>query len=371
MKILMLLSNPFVTDIRVYKEAKILVDSRNKVTVIVWDRRHEYKPEEVIEGIRLVRLHNKFLMKLLPNDVFRNPLWWRKAYKKGLELYKNGFDFDVVHCHDLDTLQIGIWLKKKTGCKLIYDAHEIFGDMIKGEHPVLSRFAFMMEGKLIKYVDYIITIDEPFKEYYDKLFGKPVTIVMNCKDLIYPDYKPTNNDIFTLVYIGLMSRGRFFPQILDVVENLNGVKLILAGKKESMFDEIKELSKKYSNIEFLGTIPSDKILALTRRGDVTFVIVDLKRQYRLNVYNKQFEAMVCGRPIIVTKGTYAGEMTEKLKCGITVDYDKESVKEAIIKLRDNPKLCKELGKNAFKAAKERYNWEIEKKNLLELYEKVL
>ncbi len=360
-----------MTDPRVHKEAKILVDTENEVTVIVWDRRHSYNSKDMVDGIQLVRIHNNRLMKLLPTDSFRNPIWWRKAYKKGLELHKNGFDFDAVHCHDLDTLHAGVWLKKKLGVKLVYDAHEIFGDMIKGEHPVLSKIAFKIEDRLIKHVDHIITIDEPFKKYYDKSFGKPVTIVMNCKNLIYSDYKIPDNDIFTLIYIGLMSKRRLFPQILDIVENLDDVKLILAGKKESMFDEIEKLSKKYNNTEFLGTIPSEEILPLTRRGNVTFVIVDVKKQYTMNVYNKQFEAMTCGRPIIVTKGTYASEMTEELKCGLTVEYSKKSVKEAIIKLRDNPKLCEELGRNAFKAAKEKYNWDVEKNKLLKVYKEII
>ena len=73
--------------------------------------------------------------------------------------------------------------------------------------------------------------------------------------------------------------------------------------------------------------------------------------------------LTCGRPIICTKGTWAGDLTEQLNCGLTVKYDKESVKEAIIKLRDNPGLCKELGRNALKAAKDRYNWENEEPKL--------
>ncbi|MFW6173815.1 MAG: glycosyltransferase, partial [Elusimicrobiota bacterium] len=272
--------------------------------------------------------------------------------------------------HDLDTLKVGVWLKRKLDCKLVYDAHEIFGYMMKDNHPILSRFVFSMEKKLVRHVDHIITIDEPFRKYYSNS-KKPVTIVMNCKDLMYSEYKPTDNDVFTLVYVGIMGRGRFFPEIVELVGGLDGVKLILAGKKELLFDEIRDLSKKYKNIEFLGTVPTKDILPLTRSADLTFVLADVKGQHHLNVFNKQFEAMVCGRPIIVTKGTYAAELTNELNCGISVDFDKESVKMAIIKLRDNPTLCQELGMSAFKAAKERYNWDVEKKNLLKVYKGII
>ena len=368
----MFLSNPFSVDPRVYKEAKALLDEGNEVTVIVWDRHRDYAPESMIDGIRVIRVHNDSVMKILPNDVFRNPLWWRKAYKKALELYRKEYNFDVVHCHDLDTLQIGVWLKKKLGVKLVYDAHEIFGYMIKDTASKwLSKTSLKMEKKLLEYIDHLITIDIPFKDYFASIVDKPITIVMNCKDLEYKKYEPATSDIFTLVYIGLMVKDRFFPDIIDLVGNMEGVKLVIAGKKEGVFEEVKNHSEKYDNVEFLGTIPSRDILPLTRSGDATFILVNPDTgQHKMNLYNKQFEAMVCGRPIIVTKGTYAGKMTEELKCGLTVEYNKESVRDAIIKLRDNPELCEELGRNAFRAAKERYNWEVEKKNLLRVYEEI-
>jgi len=373
MKVLMILSNPLMVDPRVYKEAKTLVEEGYGVTVIVWDRHQEHELETTLDGIKIIRIHNKGLMRILPNDIFRNPLWWRMAYRKGLKLYNSGYKFDVVHCHDLDTLQAGVWLKKKLGIKLIYDAHELWGYLIKGNVPeFIVKKAFNMEKKLTTRVDHIITVSKPFKEYFHSISQKPVTLVMNCKDLLYGSYTPPGNDIFTLLYIGGMKKRRFFPQIIDIVGNLDNVRLVLGGKKEDMYFEMKKYSKKYDNIEFIGTVPSNEIIPLTRNADATFIIADPNSiHYQNTLFNKQFEAMVCGRPIIVTKRIYAGEMTEGLKCGIVVEYTEESVKKAILSLRDSPELCKELGKNAFKAAKEKYNWKNEKRKLLKVYGEIL
>ena len=55
-------------------------------------------------------------------------------------------------------------------------------------------------------------------------------------------------------------------------------------------------------------------------------------------------------------------------CGLVVDANNnEEIKEAIIKLRDNPELCEELGANARKAYEERYSWEIMERRLVDLY----
>lgn len=372
MNVLMILSNPLLVDPRVHKEATTLVDNGHQVTVIVWDRKQQYKPEETVDNIHVVRIHNHALMKLAVNDVFRNPLWWRVAYKKARELHNSIFPIDVVHCHDLDTLQAGVWLKKKLGVPLIYDAHELWGHLIQGNVPqfVVNR-AFSMEKKLVQHVDHIITVSPPFKEYFTSICNKRITLVMNCKDLVYPKYEPPKNNEFTLIYIGGMKTRRFFPEIIDIVSSMKNTKLILGGKKEDLYEEMKAYAQDSTTIEFKGTIPTGDILPMTKSADATFILVDpSSKHYQQTLFNKQFEAMVCGRPIITTKGTYAGIMTEELNCGLTVNYNENSVKKAIKRLRDNPQLCQELGRNAFHAAQQRYNWKTERQNLLSVYEEI-
>jgi glycosyltransferase involved in cell wall biosynthesis len=367
----MLLSNPFLVDPRVSKEAKSLVDNGHEVTVIVWDRKGAYPPEDKIDGVRIIRIHNSFLMKCMPNDLFRNPLWWRKAYKKGRELYKTSqFRFDAVHCHDLDTLQAGVWLKKKLGIKLIYDAHEIFGYMIARDMPkLIVDVAFLMEKRLIKNAAHVITVDDGYAKYFRMITDKPLVIVRNCKDII-GNYQPPSRKDFSIVYIGSLVRSRFFPQILYVVAGIREVKLVIAAKKEALYYEVEKLAKKIMNIEFLGTISVDKVIPLTRECHVVICIFNPNNQlHRIGSPNKLFDAMVTGRPIIVTKGTHAGEVVEKEKCGLTIEFTEKSLEAAIKKLRDNPKLCEELGKNGLKAAMENYNWETEEKKLIAIYNK--
>ena len=371
MNILMILSkipSTFKTDIRVYSEAQALIEAGHTVTAIAWDRKHEDTSGDNVDGIRVVRIYTKGLMKLLPNDLFRNPLWWKKAYNKGVQLYQNEFHFDVVHCHDLDTLQTGVWLKKKYGCKLIYDAHEIFTYMIEGNVPnFVVRRASKMEKRLIHNVDHIITVDDSYATYFNGITRKPLTIVRNCKQLV-GEYTPPTRKKFTLVYIGTLNKSRFFPQLLHVVGKINDIQLVIAAKKESIYDEIEQLSKRYANIDFLGTIPGNQVLPLTREGHVVICLFDpSSKMNRIGSPNKLFEAMVTGRPIIVTKGTNAGDIVEQEHCGLAIEYSEEKLAEAIKQLRDNPKLCEELGRNGIRAAKEKYNWDVQKKALLHVY----
>lgn len=372
MKILMVLSNPFIVDPRVYNEAKALVDNGHEVTVIVWDRHSNYKDRDAFDGINIVRIHNKGLMRILPHDLFKNPVWWRQAYKKALELYNNGYKFDVVHCHDLDTLKTGVWLKKKLGITLIFDSHEIFGYMIGRTMPkFVVNYAFKMEKKLVKHVDFVITAEDAYVDYFKNLGCSSIISLLNCKKLLTKEYNPSKNEVFTIMYIGVLNRSRFFPESLDVIGNIDNVKFIIAGKKENMYDEIKELSNKYNNVEFLGWIPYNKVIPATLESDVVLCMINPDdTNNKIASANKQFEAMVCGRPIICTKNTRSGDITEDEKCGLVVDFNKEGLRKAITQLKNSPDLCKELGQNALNAAINKYNWEIEEKKLIKLYEEV-
>ena len=56
-KIIMILTNGFGSDPRVYKEAKTLVQAGHDVEILCWDRENKYinKEDEIIDGIKIKR----------------------------------------------------------------------------------------------------------------------------------------------------------------------------------------------------------------------------------------------------------------------------------------------------------------------------
>ena len=145
---------------------------------------------------------------------------------------------------------------------------------------------------------------------------------------------------------------------MDVVKELSGVRCIIGGKgKPEYVNALKNKCSKAQNVDFIGEVPMKDVLPMTKKADVVICMTDPtdKNESRI-LANKQFEAMVCGRPIVCTEGTYPGEFTKKENVGLVVPYTKNDLKQAIIKLRDDPKLREEFGKNALKAAIREYNW---------------
>ena len=372
MNILMILANPFTHDPRVYNEARALVKAGHEVTVLAWDRKKLNPLKEKKEGINVVRIRNTRFMDFLPYDIFRLHFWWTEGVKKALELQKEN-PFDVVHCHDLSALPIGIKLKKRLGLPLIYDAHEIWGYMVSGDLPKWwANYYLWKEKKLAPIADHIITVAEPHEQYFQNMGCNKVSIIRNCKEVDKNEYVPPDNEIFTLVYIGVLGEGRFLRESIEICQGLEGMQFRIAGFGP-LEDLLKQTAKNapFGNIEFLGIIPMERVIPETVKGDAILCMLNPSNMNnRIGPPNKLFEAMATGRPVIATKGTYSGNLVKELKMGLTVEFDEKSLENAIIKLRDDPKLREEFGKNALTAALGEYNWNIQEKKLLNVYEQM-
>ena len=65
-------------------------------------------------------------------------------------------------------------------------------------------------------------------------------------------------------------------------------------------------------------------------------------------------------------------MVDKHRCGICVDPESvDEIAHALTYLRDHPDEAREMGENGRRAVKEEFNWGVEEKKLLALYEDIL
>jgi len=372
MNILVILSNPFTNDPRVSNETKSLVDKGHKVTILCWDKSGENPSFEKKDGVKIFRSYNTWLMKRLPFDIFRLHFWWRKGFKDVLEIHEKS-PFDVIHCHDLDTLPIGVKLKKKFGLPLIYDAHEIWGYMVARDLPKpWANYYLKKEKRLIKHVDKVITVNEPLKDYFEKICNKDISIIMNCKPLQETEYNPPKNDKFTILYLGSLSRSRFLIELAETVEKLSDIHCIIGGKGKPDYEEaLVQKCSVINNVDFIGLNPMENVIPLTKKADAVVCMTSpLDPNNSIATANKQFEAMVCGRPIICTEDTYPGFFTEKENCGLISAFTKNDLEKTILLLKNNPNLCKRLGKNALEAAKREYNWDKQEEKLIKIYDEI-
>ena len=363
MRVLMFVSNDVVHDPRVLKEARALIHAGHEVTAIGWDRSGVLAARDEQEGLEIHRVRTSGSMRLLWKDLFRNPVWWRRAVHLA-----RGLSFDAIHCHDLDTLPIGVRLKALTGRPLVYDAHEVFAYMIEGDVPkVVVDYTFRMERRLAPQADRVITVNEAVKKYVDQVSGNEAVVVMNCMDLVVDAYRPPPGPPFTVIFLGTLHKSRFILPAIEVIAGMPDVRLVIGGSKK-LAPMVREMAARHPNTEFVGQVPNEEVLPRTLASHAVLTMFD--PTYRINkvgLPNKIFEAMVTGRPPIVTKGLMMADLVEREGCGLAVPYTEEGLRGAIERLRDDPRLAERLGRNGLEAARREYNWPHEAEKLVALY----
>jgi glycosyltransferase involved in cell wall biosynthesis len=370
----MLVSSNVTTDPRLYNEARALAETGHRVSVIGWDRFKQSPRRETLDGIDVVRLRISLPpgcgLGVPPWHAFHLLLWQQAAYREAVSLHKKS-RFDAIHCHFLDTMPVGMRLKRELAIPLVYDARDMYGYMMQASFPrCIARGFEWLEKRWVAKADVIIAVSDIMQTCLRKITEKPITVVMNCKPLQLTEYRPPDNGgRFTVLYIGTLHHARALPQLLQAVKDLKDVFCIIGGIGEARYVEsIRRECRSNPNVSFVGRVPVDRVLPMTAEADVVFCMFDpANPNNRIGMPNKIFEAMACGRPIICTRGIYSGQFVEEHAIGLAVEYNEEAIRQAIIKMRDDPQLRERVGRKALSSAKSTYNWQEEQSKLVELY----
>jgi glycosyltransferase involved in cell wall biosynthesis len=318
----------------------------------------------------------KICAKIKPLAPFRNILTMYLMYKF---ITKHVRDIDIVHAHNLDTMPLAIRLKLKYKCKIIYDMREMYAHMAgRGFSSVVEGFYLKKEKKMQKHADWIFIMEELTREWVRKMNKEvPISVVMNSRPLLYKKYKKQGNEAepLTLLFLGTISQPRFVSEAIDVVEDFNGrVKFYIGGcvHTDKYYYDVIAKCKEAKHSNFIGVAPYTAVVPMTRDCDVVFCMID-PNQYNNGraVANKQLEAMVAGRPVITSIGSYAGKVTFDNKCGCVVSHDKNGLRQALDTLLKSPAYREYAGRNALKTAKRKYNWSIDSKKMLDAYKELL
>ncbi|MCE7700034.1 MAG: glycosyltransferase family 4 protein, partial [Methanobacterium paludis] len=337
------------------------------VELLVWDRQNTLDI-----GNYDYKIH-KFNFKS-PYDSFLAivylPIWW--IYEFYFLIINN---YDLFHACDLDTLLPAIIIKKLKGSKLFYIIYDFYASNLPdGKFQSLRKFIRMLvasiEKKSIQSVNVLFLVDE---NRYEQIEGAKIDnliyIYNSPQDMFIPppEEKKLEKDLI-IFYGGSLDRTRGLEYTITALKTLNHVKLIIAGLGNDK-DGIEIESKKNEKIEYLGWLSHDEILNESLKADVLFAFYDPKvPNNRYASPNKLFESMMCEKPIIINSETSASRIVQEESSGILVPYgDVDSIKKAIIKLRDNPNFRKNLGVNGRKAYESKYNWKIMEKRLLNAY----
>lgn len=413
-KICMFATNDIAHDIRVQKEAASAVNAGYGVVVIGLSSGNErlereqsgYKiilvPRSSSVWLKLLKITAKWILHSFvlrrANDKEGNSCISKKNFKfKVYELYLLTFIVfphrlmklegimqraDIYHANDLDTLSTAIKSAKKTGAKVLYDAHELWVEQNPEWADWFKRIAFEFEKRLIGKVNAVVTVNISIAKELHKRYhiGLPI-IVHNCPH--YYKSNHLNNSLLkrsigidpsklVVLYQGRYEEGRGLEGLVESGSYLCDHAVIALRGYGSIEEQLRQKVHRLhleDKVRFLSPVSTDELVASAYVADIG--VVPYKAVCMNNLYatpNKIFEYLMAGLAIVASDLPEIRKILEQSNCGLLFNPDSpQEIADAINELVKNRDLLKEKKKNAFAAASNIYNWESESKKLIDAY----
>lgn len=378
--------NNFINDARVLREAKALAELDYTVTIIAKKELTEMKlkPVEEIEKNIVVNRPLKYELPQFLTSKLKSSIL-SKHIPNALLMFKmiilgRRYKTDVYHSHDLNTLIQGIAsaklrLKPK---KLIYDSHEV---QTSRTHYNFNTI-YKIEKFLLKFVDEVIVENETRRDYHYDLYKEKPLAIHNYSELYNIDDYETYplrekyhvaDETKIVLYQGGMQEGRGLFKLLESFKDIEGAVLFMIGdgkERNNLISKMKELNLE-EKVIFIERVPYADLRKYTKAADIGIQFLE---NTNFNHYsassNKLFEYLMAHVPVLGSKLPEIEKVIEGEGVGLTVEAgDTKALSEKLQKLIDDDDLRTYFKENT-KVAKYKYNWEVDKTILQDLYEKL-
>lgn len=367
-RIILIKTNPLDVDPRLVKEIDALKHGGYSITLLCWDRDCQDNKTEKPKDFNEIRLKLKapWGIKILPFL----PIWWCITF-----FYLMKTNWDILHAINFDTVVPAMLVAKIKRKPIIYEMYDTYEDMIN--LPRIIRNACVSIDKLfMRLATAVIIVDEARIEELCGIPNPNIAVIYNSPlpSFVQPNDCRSRNSKFNIFFAATLHKSRRLnlDKVIAAIKNINNVELIIAGYGDQV-EEIKKWTKNMPDkVKFIGKISYAEVISRNMKADLLFTLYD--PIIPINKYaspNKLFEAMMCGKPILVSEGTATARIVKEENCGLVVDCNNtDEIKNKIITLKKNPELCKRLGDNGKKAYEQKYSWALMEQRLLSLYQQI-
>ncbi len=272
-----------------------------------------------------------------------------------------------VYANDLDTLFAGVMLKQAHDVCLIYDAHEIWpqqwSELERSAHFV--GFFSTMERVLLPYTDERLTVGEGLAKYFEYAYAsKTFTVVYNTPSLEHlcdEGIVRRRSSRRGMLYHGLYMPFRGLEETMLAVPKLDDCRVAFRGiggheQKLRNFAAERGLDQR---VEFLPALEVQDLVSAATPFDIgllPFVNVCLNTNFAFP--NKLFEYMMAGLALAANDLMDLKRVITQHEMGIVFNIaDPNDVAEQLNSLLRDTDRLDGMRFNAWRAAKDIYNWE--------------
>lgn len=299
----------------------------------------------------------------------------KRVYQKALEL-----DCDIYHFHDPELLPYGLKLKKR-GKKVVFDSHENYFKQIAHKY-YLPRWAAKMIAKAYHIYETLAVCRIDGVVFPCAIDGKH-PFAGKCKRFVFlnnvpllselPQMTVASKNAFSVGYVGPIRSDRGNTQNV-LAANIAKVPIVFGGTPSSAkYEESLKALDKGCFVEFRGQL--DRLGVWQLLSDISVgLVTELsvgQNNTTDNLPTKAYEYMAAGLPVLISCYPYVSRLLEQYSFGIAIDpEDINAQAEAISFLKNNPEEARRMGENGRRAVEQEFNWGVEEKKLLKLYEEL-
>jgi glycosyltransferase involved in cell wall biosynthesis len=362
-----------------------------KIKVIFWDRSGTKPVIDENDGINFEWIKGRANYADI-KSALKIPVVYSKFLKKIMKE-----KFDVIVCGHFFLLPLAVFCGKIKKAKIVYDVvefyiHDFFMRLPKSI-KWLENISYSFENALVKISDGIITIPSFQDQYFNryKKYNSNVEVIKNVPVTGNNDFNKFNYEEYDklrknyegqkiVIYIGTISEEWGLSKLLDalliVKKVFPEVKLLILGYAVRNYDKVIlnliSLNNLQHNVDLVGFIPYSQLFIYLNLAILGVVPIQPINRFKLlgnGTSRKVFDYMNAGLPVVAPNFGELSKAVEEENCGILVDSsNSRQIAEAIIFLLKNPDKAKEMGQRGRNAVEEKYNWQIESRKLLKVYD---
>ncbi len=347
-------------EIHLHEIFKIIAKKGNEVVQVSHAFGNSPK-EEIIDGIKIIRIGNKYLFDKQ----------FKRFYLKNLANEK----FDLIVD---DISKIPLEIPKYAKIPVVAIIHHIHGKSLYREIAFpLAKYIIWKEQKIPKSYSktQFFTVSESTKNELIQLgieSSKIDFLYNGINHTIFENTKVEKSEFPLISYIGRIKKYKQIEKIIDalplVLEKFPNMIFVIGGKGDNLnnLENLVKMKNLEGNVKFLGFLSEQEKAKYLGKSWI-FVTLAMKEGWGITV----IEANAMKTPVIGANVEGLRDSIQNGKTGFLVNSeDKKEVAEKIIQLLENKRLRDELSENAFVWSKN-FTWEKSADNFLEKIQSIL
>jgi glycosyltransferase involved in cell wall biosynthesis len=275
----------------------------------------------------------------------------------------------VVHAHDVETLAAGWLLARGRRARLVYDAHELYGDE-EPDPPRLYRFVVRrIERLLAPRADAVVTVGAPIAEELQRTLRlrELPGVVLSAPPVAQLERAPRGDGPLLAVYQGAAGPGRRVADLLDAMPHAGDTHLtirVVNVDRDALRREVASRGLS-DRVDIAPPVAPEQVCEALLGFHVGLVINrPVTRNDELVLPNKLFEYLMAGLAVVVPRLPGLAPLVESEEVGLVFEPgDVDGLGRALARLAGDPGLLDSLRERGHRAARERFNAESQREVL--------